>query len=122
MHLSIHEKNESLGDVQAEPQRKCSGGGAEKFGELSGEMGQMGLVKRGDVSQEHGPIAKVLRHGRVIPNAANRLEPKIRLLLEELQRRLELIIDQVKLRLVPLRVALHLRLKRRQAQLLGARG
>lgn len=120
MHLSIHEKNESLGDVQAEPRRKCSGGGADKFGELSGEMGQMGRVKWGDVSQEHGPIAKVLSHGRVIPNAANRLEPKISLLLEELQRRLELIIDQVKLRLVPLRIALHLRLKRRQAQLLGA--
>lgn len=77
-------------------------------------------VERGDVGQEHGSIAEVFGYGGVIADAADGGEIEGRLLLEELQRGLELAVDEDQLRFVPFRVELHLGLKCQQAHPLGA--
>lgn len=76
-------------------------------------------VKRSDVGQEHGPIAEVFRDRGVGGDAADGGETHGGLLLEEVERGIELIVEEDELRLVPFWVALHLGLERREAQLLG---
>lgn len=73
------------------------------------------------MGEKQCPVGEVLGDGGVAAAAAgDGLESEIGLLLEELQRRLELVVHKEELRLVAFRVALHLGLKRRQAHLLGA--
>lgn len=96
------------------------GGGPEQVGELLGELREVFRVERSDVSQEGGSVAEVLGDGGVGADATDGGEIESRLLLKELQRRLELAVYQSQLRLVAFRIALHLRLQRRQAQLLRA--
>ncbi|GFZ00034.1 ARM repeat superfamily protein [Actinidia rufa] len=71
------------------------------------------------MGQEHGPVAEVLSDGWIGIDGG---EIQRRLLVE-LEGRVELAVEEGELGLVPLRIALHLRLQRRQSKLLaGASG
>lgn len=118
--LPIDEQDERLSHRAPKPGGQRPRGGAEELGEPTRELGQPHGVERRDVGQERGAVAEVLGDGGVGGDAADGGEAEGGLLLEELERGVELAVDEAELRLVPLRVALHLRLERRQAQLLGA--
>lgn len=68
------------------------GGGSEQVGELLRELRELFGVKRSDVSQERGSVAEVLGDRGVGADAADGGEVESGLLLEELQRRLELAV------------------------------
>ena len=107
--------------MQSETRGKSPCRGVKKLGELRRELGQLGRVERCDVGQKHGPVGEVLCHSGVTSAAAgDGLESEIGLLLEEVERRLELVVDEEELGYVAFRVALHLGLESRKAHLLGA--
>ena len=97
--------------MAAEPRGERAGGAAHQIGELLGEIGEVFGVEWGEVGEEHGPVAEVFGDGGVAADARDGGEVHGGLLLEELEGRVELVAEEEQLRLVPFRVALHLRLE-----------
>lgn len=79
-------------------------------------------VERGDVREESDAVAEVFGDGGVGGDAADGGEVERRLLPEELEGGVELVVDEGELGLVAFRVAFHLGLEGREAQLLGGEG
>lgn len=77
-------------------------------------------VERSDMGEEQGSVGEVLGNGGVGTDATHGAEADITLLLEEVHGGVELTIDEDEFGLVALRVALHVGLESRKANLIGA--
>ena len=114
VHLPVDEQYERLHEVHSEPGGTRARVGVEQAPNLVGQIGEIVRVEGGDVGEEEREVAELL--GR-LPSAARggRGGGERGLLLEEEHRGLEVAVQLAELRLVPLRVALHLPLQRREA-------
>lgn len=99
--------------MHPEAGRQSAGVGVEQAPDLVGQVGEVVGVEGRDVGEEEREVAELL--GRLPSAAARGGRGQRGLLPEEEHRGLEVALQLAELRLVPLRVALHLGLQRREA-------
>ena len=83
-----------MSELAAKSRRQRARRAAKQVGEFAREIGEVFWVKRSDVGEEHGPVAKVFGDSGVAADASDGGEVHSGLSLKEFQGGIELVIDK----------------------------